>query len=109
MGQNSNANRKALDASVKVCYNEVTTHHSKHQKGEAKGLFCGSLGLRLQYTMIQKELQARIEKIYITHQKNRWMMQGQYQKDAPGAWEFAESERTLDVIMSREEAAKWTF
>ena len=37
------------------------------------------------------------------------MQQGEYRKDAAGAWQLAEDERTLDIIMSREEAAKWTF
>ena len=59
--------------------------------------------------MTQRVLQVLIAKIYINHQKIRWMQQGEYRKDAPGAWPFAEDERTLDVIMSGEEAAKWTF
>ena len=59
--------------------------------------------------MKQRELQVRIAKIYIDHQKIRWMQQGEYRKDAPGAWPFAESERALDIMMTGEEAAKWTF
>ena len=66
-------------------------------------------GPQLQYTMDQKELQANIGKIYITYQKIRWMKRGQYRKEGTGAWQLAESEQKLDVIMSREEAAQWTY
>ena len=59
--------------------------------------------------MDQKELQAIIGKIYIAYQKIRWMRNGPYHKEGTGAWELAESEQKLDIIMSREEAAKWTF
>ena len=59
--------------------------------------------------MKPRELQALIGKIYIDHQKNRWMQQGEYHKEGTGAWRLAEDERTLDIIMTGEEAAKWTF
>ena len=59
--------------------------------------------------MTQRELQAHIAKIYINHQKIRWMQQGEYHKEGTGTWPLAEDERALDVIMSREEAAKWTL
>ena len=59
--------------------------------------------------MTQRELQALITKIYITYQKNRWKAWGEYRKEGTGAWPLAEDERTLNVIMTREEAAKWTF
>lgn len=60
--------------------------------------------------MTQRELQARIAKIYIDHQKIRWMQQGEYRKDAPGAWRLAEAdERALDIEVTGKEAAKWTF
>lgn len=60
--------------------------------------------------MIQKELQALIGKIYITYQIFQWKAWGEYQKDGNGAFQLAEAdERTLDIIMTGKEAAKWTF
>ena len=60
--------------------------------------------------MTQRELQVRIAKIYIDHQKIRWMQQGEYHKEGTGAWQLAEAdERTLGIEVTGKEAAKWTF
>lgn len=59
--------------------------------------------------MTQRELQGLITKIYITHQKNRWKAWGEYHKEGTGDWRLAEDERTLDITITGEEAAKWTF